>query len=67
MSGKYVASRTLSEPLPWRNSILLEGDAADAVAKLKQQPIGTVTIFGSGVLIGSLMAADLIGTTARLP
>src|SRR5438105_628747 len=28
---KYVASRTLQEPLPWINSILLEGDATEAV------------------------------------
>jgi hypothetical protein len=33
---KYVASRTLSEPLPWQNSTLLKGDAADAVAALKE-------------------------------
>ena len=32
---KFVASRTLSEPLSW-NSTLLEGDAADGVAKLEQ-------------------------------
>lgn len=57
---KYVASRTLSEPLPWANSILLEGDAADTVAQLKAQPIGTLTILGSGDLIASLMAAGLI-------
>ena len=57
---KYVASRTLNEPLPWSNSILLHGDAAEAVASLKQQPLGTLTIFGSGELIASLMAADLI-------
>lgn len=31
---KYVASTTLEEPLRWRNSTLLEGDAAKAVAKL---------------------------------
>ena len=35
---KYVASTTLAESLPWSNSTLLEGDAADAVAGLKQQP-----------------------------
>jgi dihydrofolate reductase len=57
---KYVASRTLEEPLPWSNSILLDGDAADAVAELKQQPIDDLTIMGSGDLIGSLMASDLI-------
>jgi dihydrofolate reductase len=58
---KYVASRTLKEPLPWANSILLDGNAVDAVAKLKEQPIGDLTIMGSGDLIGSLMAAGLIG------
>jgi dihydrofolate reductase len=59
-TNKYVASRTLTEPLPWSNSLLLSGDAADAVAGLKEQPVGTLTIFGSGELIKSLMAADLI-------
>ena len=38
---KYVASRTLTEPLPWRNSTLLQGDAADAVARLKEQSART--------------------------
>jgi dihydrofolate reductase len=57
---KYVASRTLTEPLPWSNSVLLKGDAADAVAELKQQTHDTLVMFGSGVLIGALMAADLI-------
>jgi hypothetical protein len=32
---RYVASRTLREPLPWPNSSLPEGDAADADAELK--------------------------------
>lgn len=57
---KYVASRTLSEPLPWSNSILLPGDAAQAVAGLKRQQPDTLVIFGSGELIASLMAAELI-------
>jgi dihydrofolate reductase len=57
---KYVASRTLREPLPWSNSILLGGDAAEAVAKLKEQPIGDLMIMGSGELIGSLRATGLI-------
>jgi dihydrofolate reductase len=57
---KYVASRTLREPLPWPNWTLLEGDAADAVAVLKQEPGDDVQIVGSGELVRSLMARDLI-------
>jgi hypothetical protein len=55
---KYVASRTLSEPLPCANSILLKGDAAHAVAELRRQPLGTLTIFGSGDLIRTLVIAS---------
>jgi dihydrofolate reductase len=57
---KYVASRSMTEPLPWDNSILLSGDVAERVAELKQQRDGTLTVFGSGELIGTLIAADLI-------
>jgi len=57
---KYVASTTLKEPLPWANSTLLEGDAAEAVAKLKQGQGKDLVILGSGDLIRSLMPHDLI-------
>ena len=57
---KIVASTTLTEPLPWQNSTLLRGDAADAVARLKQSHGKTLVIFGSGVLVQSLMRRDLI-------
>jgi dihydrofolate reductase len=57
---KYVASRTLREPLAWPNSTLLEGDAADAVADLKKEPGKDLQIMGSGELIRSLMPRDLI-------
>jgi len=57
---KYVASTTLTEPLPWPNSTLLHGDVADAVGALKEQSDGVLAIMGSGELIGSLMAAGLI-------
>ena len=57
---KYVASRTLSEPLPWPNSTLLRGDVADAVAQLKQEPGADLTVMGSGDLIQTLMRHDLI-------
>ncbi|MBB6733419.1 dihydrofolate reductase family protein [Cohnella zeiphila] len=57
---KFVASTTLSEPLPWRNSTLLKGDAADAVAKLKKELDKNLVVFGSGVLVQSLMKRNLI-------
>jgi dihydrofolate reductase len=57
---KYVASMTLKEPLPWINSTLLEGDAAEAVARLKEQPGKDLVILGSGELIQSLIRHDLI-------
>ena len=57
---KYVASRTLTEPLPWKNSTLLHGDAADAIAKLKQEPGDDLVILGSGELVRSLMRRTLI-------
>jgi dihydrofolate reductase len=57
---KYVASRSLEEPLPWRNSTLLKGDAADAVARLKKQPGGDLMVIGSGELVRSLMDSNLI-------
>jgi len=57
---KYVASRTLREPLEWNNSTLLDGDAADAVAGLRERPGDDIVILGSGTLIRSLMRRDLI-------
>ena len=57
---KYVASTTLMEPLPWSNSTLLKGDAAQAISQLKQQPGKDLLIMGSGELIQSLMRANLI-------
>src|SRR5712671_757454 len=57
---KYVASATLKEPLPWANSALLKGDAADAVAKLKEGAGKDLVILGSGELIRSLMPRNLI-------
>jgi dihydrofolate reductase len=51
---KYVASTTLKVPLPWQNSILLSGDAADAVATLKREQDKSFTILGSGELIRCL-------------
>ncbi len=57
---KYVASTTLKEPLPWMNSKLLEGDAASAVAKLKEEPGKDIVVLGSGQLIECLRRSNLI-------
>ncbi len=57
---KYVASRTLKEPLAWMNSTLLKGDAVDAVARLKHQPGKDIVVLGSGELVQSLMRGRLI-------
>ena len=57
---KYVASRTLEEPLPWSNSTLLEGDATEAVARLKEQPGQDLVVLGSGELVQSLMRRNLV-------
>ena len=59
-SRKYVASRTLSGPLPWVNSTLLEGDAADAVARLKEETGPDLLVMGSGVLAACLMKRGLV-------
>src|SRR6266550_6995104 len=51
---KYVASTTLEEPLPWSNSTLLKGDAAETVARLKEEPASQdLVVLGSGDLIQS--------------
>jgi len=57
---KYVASTTLSEPLPWENSTLLDPDVPAAVASLKDQPGKDIIILGSGALIRSLLPHHLV-------
>jgi dihydrofolate reductase len=57
---KYVVSRTLKEPLPWKNSTLLAGDAEETVAALKNEPGVDLTILGSGELVRSLVRRNLI-------
>jgi dihydrofolate reductase len=57
---KYVASTTLKEPLPWSNSTLLKGDAAEAAARLKQEPGKDMVVLGSGELVQSLRWRNLV-------
>jgi len=52
---KYVASTTLTEPLAWRNSTLLQGDVSQAVAALKQEDGGALHVIGSAELVQTLV------------
>ncbi len=57
---KFVASRDAAMSLEWPNSTLLHGDVPAAVADFKRSSNRNLVIMGSGVLIGSLMAAKVI-------
>ena len=57
---KFVASSNPATRLHWPNSTLLSGDVPGAVADLKESSDANLVIMGSGVLIGSLMGADVI-------
>lgn len=57
---KYVASRNPSTHLEWPNSTLLSGDVPASVAALKREQEGNLLIMGSGELIHSLVAHDLV-------
>jgi dihydrofolate reductase len=56
---KVVFSRTLREAT-WHNSRLVSTEAADEVARLKQQPGKGLFIFGSANLASSLLNTHLI-------
>ena len=57
---KYVVSTTLTEPLAWSNSTLLQGDAVEAVARLRERPGKDLVVLGSGELVRSLMRHGLV-------
>ena len=56
---KHVASTTLAEPLEWRNSTLVEGDVAAAVAALKQADGSDLHVIGSTELVRTLIEHNL--------
>ena len=56
---KHVASRTLDK-VEWQNSTLIEGDVAEQVRKLKDQPGPEIQVHGSGDLIQTLLEHDLV-------
>ena len=56
---KYVASRTLEEPLPW-NATLIQGDVAEAIRKLKQEPGKDLLQYGVGELTHTMLKHGLV-------
>jgi dihydrofolate reductase len=56
---KYVASRS-NPTLDWEKSMLLRGDAAEAVAGLKEQDGLELQVHGSGDLIQTLLRSNLV-------
>ncbi len=55
---KYVASHTMTSH-EWQPSVFLNGDIADKVAKIKQQPGPDLHVWGSGHLLQTLIKHDL--------
>jgi dihydrofolate reductase len=56
---KYVVSSTLKEPA-WNNSVVLAGELADEVARVRQAVAGNVVVHGSAQLAQALIDGDLL-------
>src|ERR1043165_4151279 len=56
---KYVVSSTLGTA-DWNNSTVLEGDAVDAVRKLREEQEGNIVVHGSATLVQTLLENDLV-------
>ena len=57
---KHVASTTLTEPLGWQSSTVLEGDVAEAVAALKREREDELHVIGSTQLVQTLIEHGLV-------
>ena len=56
---KYVASRTLSDPLAWQGSTLVAGDFTESITTLKERH-AEVHVIGSLDLVQSLLRLSLV-------
>ena len=56
---KYVASRTLNEPLTWK-ATLIKGDVVDALKKLKQESGKGLLQYGVGELTHAMLQHGLV-------
>jgi dihydrofolate reductase len=56
---KYVVSSTLRDPA-WTNTTVLDGDAAEAVGRLRETFDGDLVVHGSAQLVQTLVEHDLV-------
>jgi dihydrofolate reductase len=56
---KFVASRTLKDPLAW-NASLMKGDVVEEIKKLKQEPGNNLLQYGVGELTHTMLKAGLV-------
>jgi len=57
---KYVASHDSSHQLDWENSVLLSGNVAEKLKKLKSEDGPDLHVWGSSNLIQTLLKHDLV-------
>jgi len=61
VTPKFVATHTLrQQDLDWANSHVIDTDLVEAIQSLKAEGDGFVTVLGSGVLVQTLIANELV-------
>lgn len=56
---KYVVSSSLTDP-EWENTTVISDNVAEEIARLKNETAGTILVAGSGTLVQTLLAHDLV-------
>ena len=56
---KYVVSTTLTDP-EWENTTVISANVPDEIARLKNETEGPILVAGSGTLVETLLANELV-------
>jgi dihydrofolate reductase len=56
---KVVVSTTLTDPR-WNNTTVIASDVVDRLRKLRDETDGAILVAGSGMLVATLLGADLV-------
>jgi dihydrofolate reductase len=56
---KYVVSTTVTNPT-WQNTTVISGNVVEGIAQLKAATDGVILVAGSGTLVATLLANDLV-------